>query len=367
MGPDQLLVLRLLRSDDSRWWIAIGAALAFGALSKYTIGAMVVGLAVGVLLTPARKYLRSGWLWLGALLSLLIFLPHLWWEVQHQLISLTFLQSIHARDLALGRADHFLRDQLLIGSNFCTFPLWIAGLWFYFGSERGRSYRLMGWLYLVPLLIFLLARGRFYYIVPAYPMLLAAGATWWVEKAGNFHLAGRRTAIAVTLLLLLVGTVEAVRLLMPVATIHSALWKKQSQLISDFPDEIGWPELVAEVAAVYHAQPSSSGRVAILAGNYGEAGAVNLYGSHYQLPRAISGVNSYWARGYGQPPPVTVVLVGFSRQRAERYFKEVTLAGHITNAEGVRNEETEDHPDIYVARQPREPWPELWQELRDCG
>jgi hypothetical protein len=42
----------------------------------------------------------------------------------------------------------------------------------------------------------------------------------------------------------------------------------------------------------------------ILAGNYGEAGAINLYGPAYDLPEAISGINSYWLRGYGDPPPL---------------------------------------------------------------
>ncbi|MEO6871497.1 MAG: glycosyltransferase family 39 protein [Chthoniobacterales bacterium] len=360
-------VICLLTTNDERWWLAVGAALAFGALTKYTIGALILGLALGVLLTPARRHLRSRWLWLGALLSVLLVLPHLFWEYQHHFITLDFLQSIHERDVGEGRADHFLVEQLLVGSSPATIWLWLAGLWFYFFAAGGRPYRVLGWMYLVPLLVFVIARGRFYYIAPAYPMLLAAGSTWFSEKVTTLSTTWRRTAIASAVVLLLGGAVLIVRLLMPVATLHSALWEKQIKLVDDFPEEIGWTDLVDEVARIYHAQPQKGGRVAILAGNYGEAGAINLFGPSHQLPPAISAVNTYWLRGYGEPAPETVVLVGFSRKAAERYFGEVTLAGHVTNSEGVRNEETEDHPDIFVVRHPRKPWPQLWVDLQDFG
>ncbi|MGI8435625.1 MAG: glycosyltransferase family 39 protein [Chthoniobacterales bacterium] len=361
-------VMRLLQSGDERWWLAIGLALAFGALTKYTIGVLGVGLAVGLLLTPARRQLRSRWLWIGAALSLLLVLPNLWWQWQHHFISLDFLQHIHQRDVEEGRADHFLVEQLLIGSNPLTIPLWLAGLWFFFFTERGRAFRAVGWMYVIPLAFFIIARGRSYYLAPAYPMLIAAGSTWWSEKASNFRPTARVIAATATIFLVAAGGIVTARLLLPVATIHSALWEKQIKLVGDFPDEIGWPELVDEVAAVCHGQTNANaGRVAILAGNYGEAGAINYFGPSRQLPRALSGVNSYWYRGYGEPAPETVVLIGYSRARAERYFQEVTLAGHLTNSAQVKNEETEDHPDIFVVRKPRKPWAELWPELQGFG
>ena len=105
-------------------------------------------------------------------------------------------------------------------------------------------------------------------------------------------------------------------------------------------------------------------RTGILTANYGEAGAINSYGPAYGLPEAISEVNSYWSRGYGNPPPETLVVLGFHRESVDKFFESCELAGHVTNQFGVENEETTYHPDIFVCRQPRYPWPELWKMLR---
>jgi hypothetical protein len=104
-----------------------------------------------------------------------------------------------------------------------------------------------------------------------------------------------------------------------------------------------------------------------LTGNYVEAGAINLYGPAYGLPEAISGVNSYWLRGYGDPAPQTVIVLGFSGVQAQQIFESCRAAGQITNRYGVRNEETRDHPVVFLCGKPRAPWPEVWKRLRSFG
>ena len=169
-------IIRLLRTGNPLLWLPIGAAIGLGMLSKYTMLFFVASILVGLLLTDTRRYLVSRWLWVGVVVSLLIFLPNLLWQVHHNFISLDFLHHIHARDIRIGRTQHFLREQLGIPANIFTIPLWIAGLFFYFRSPQGRRFRMLGWMFLVTFLIFLVAKGRSYYLAPAYPMLLAAGA-----------------------------------------------------------------------------------------------------------------------------------------------------------------------------------------------
>ena len=107
--------------------------------------------------------------------------------------------------------------------------------------------------------------------------------------------------------------------------------------------------------------------VGVLVGNYGEQGAVELLGPAYNLPRPISGTNSAWLRRYPDPPPSTLIVLGFSRGEANWAFTGCRLAGHNTNFLGVKNEESQEHPDIFVCGPPRLPWPEFWKKFRRFG
>jgi hypothetical protein len=136
----------------------------------------------------------------------------------------------------------------------------------------------------------------------------------------------------------------------------------------DLVEEIGWPELVETVAGIRDGlAPAERDQLGILTGNYGEAGAINLYGPSHGLPQAICGTNSFWARGYGNPPPQTLIVIGFSREFVERTFKSFEVVAHSSNRYGVANEETTRHPDIFVCRGLRQSWPEFWRTFQRFG
>ena len=357
---------RLCRSGDPRWWLAIGAAIGFGMLSKYSMPFLVAGLAVGFFTSGLRRQLPSKWLWLGASLALLLFLPNLIWQWRHDFISLAFLQHIHARDIRIGRTSSFLPDQLEI--TLLALPLALAGIYFYFFAERGRRFRVLGWMFLVPLVLFLLAKGRGYYLAPVYPMLYAGGAVLgesWLQPCGR----GWRIAVtSLAFVALLLNSALIASVVLPIAPVNSPWWKKMVQQNNDLREEIGWEELVENVARIRDSlSPEDRARVRIFCGNYGEAGAINLYGPRHGLPAAICPVNSFWERGYGDPPPELLIVLGGSAKNLEGRFDSVELVGHTTNREGVVNEETTDHPDIFLCRHLRAPWAEVWKKIRGFG
>jgi hypothetical protein len=359
-------MVQLLKSDDPRWWLAIGASIGFGMLTKYTMGVFVTGIVAGVVFTDARRYLKSKWLWYGAALSVLIFLPNLVWQAQHHFVSLDFLKHIHARDVRIGRTENFLPDQFKM--TLLALPLWLAGLYFCLFSKKGNCFRALGWMYLVPLIFFLVAKGRGYYLAAAYPMLYAAGSVWGEQWLAEMRQGWRIAVRAVVWVALAVDIAIIFALTLPVAPINSKWWKVSSKVQGDLVEEIGWPELVETVAQIRDSLPAGDRtRLGILAGNYGEAGAINLYGERYGLPHAISGVNSFWERGYGDPPPETLIVLGYSAHFLEENFASCEVVAHTWNPYGAQNEETRDHPDIYVCRGLRRPWPEFWKEARHYG
>lgn len=157
-------------------------------------------------------------------------------------------------------------------------------------------------------------------------------------------------------------------LMLPVAPVNSSLWKLTSGVHDNFVEQIGWPELVETVAGIYSALPEEEKHATgILAGNYGEAGAINLFGPAYGLPVAISGINSYWLRGYGTSPPKTLIVLGLSREFLEKHFAVCEPAGHVSNRLGVENEETRFHKEIWICRGLLQSWPEFWQSFRYFG
>jgi hypothetical protein len=154
-------------------------------------------------------------------------------------------------------------------------------------------------------------------------MLLAAGAVLsdqWPRWARGLTWA----ALAVAL-----GLVVA---LLPVAPIGTRWFEASISVNNDLREEIGWQDLVSTIANIRDSLPAEErATTGILTGNYGEAGAINLYGPAHGLPRALSRVNSFWLRGYPVPPPQTLIVVGLPQKFVEANFASCESKGTISN------------------------------------
>lgn len=195
-------VVRAINMNGAKYWLWFGVIIGVGLETKYTVSFFAFGIVVGLLLTHHRRFLKSKWIWLGAVVALLIFLPNLLWLVKHNFPFLELMHNIRQTGRDVARAPlAFIGDQALI-MNPILFPLWAGGLIWLFvgrntrdkgehengetGKERGNlpttpadrscSYRIFGWAYVVMLGTFIVLKGKNYYLAPAYPILFAAGA-----------------------------------------------------------------------------------------------------------------------------------------------------------------------------------------------
>ena len=361
-------VVRLLKSENPCWWLGIGTAIGLGMMTKYTIALSVAGVIVGVLVTRNRRYLKSRWLWGGALLALVIWLPNLIWQFQNHWISLYFLGSIHTRDVQNGLTSNFLVDQILFNFNLVMLCLVIAGLYYFFFTQAGQRYRIIGWMYVVPFVLLILIQGKGYYLGATYPVLAAGGAVWWEGRLTR--MASQRWARAWRWTTWGVFSVFAMLLIateLPVAPLGSAWWNTISKSNTELKSEVGWPELAQQVAKAYNSLPANEkSGAAILAASSGEIGSIDLYGPAYGLPRVISGFDSYWQYGYGNPPPRTLIVVGFDPDFLT-IFQDCKLIAPITTPFNIQNDETIDHRAIYLCHNLRQPWPEFWQHFQYFG
>jgi hypothetical protein len=267
----------------------------------------------------------------------------------------------------IGRAEGYFSQQFYVNMNPMTVPLFFFGLYYYFFAPDGAQYRAIGWIYVMTLALFGVSQGRFYYMAPAYPMILAGGAVQGERWLAGLTPKRQQLASRLTVGFLMLGAIIGVALTLPVAPINSALWDVTGNIHDNFVEQIGWEEMAQTVGEIYEREAGERPSLGIFVGNYGEAGALNLYGPSYGLPPVISPVNSNWDRGYGQNPPESVIALGFSKDFLDTLFQSCRIIGKNENDYGVDNEESRFSPDIFLCEDLRESWAKMWPQIRSFG
>jgi 4-amino-4-deoxy-L-arabinose transferase-like glycosyltransferase len=359
-----LSTAHVLRTGDERFWLGAGLGVGLGVLSKYAIAFPLLSLLAALVLLPSqRHHLKSRWFWLGAALATVIAAPNLIWLARHHFITLQMEHFIHLRDVRNGRAKGYFTDQ---------FKFMMVGLPFAVGGMiallRSSRFRLLSAFYIGPFVLLALAKGRGYYLLPAYPVLYAAGAvgleTWLATRAKAVR--GLVYAVVAAAVLAEVGAVAWANL--PIWRPGSPAWNWQMKNNDDMANEVGWPEFAAQVAAVRDKlTPAERAQYAVLAENYGEAGALDLYAPKYGLPVPISTVNDFHDRGYGTFEPQTVIIVGGNLEHANKFFSSCSVAATVHLPYDVQDEETVEHPQILICHHLRDPWPEVWARSQGFG
>ena len=347
-------VVRAVRTGSARAWLLTGLVLGVALLTKYTVLLFGLGLLVGLVATPARRQLRTPWPWAAALIAFALFLPNLLWQIAHGWPTLEFIANNNA-NVAMTAGGFLAAQPLLMGLP--GLLLGLAGLAWYF-SQRGRPFRVLGWIVLVTLAVLLATGGKDYYLGPTYPLAFAAGAVVlesWVRQRAKRWLA---PAVAAGFVVLGLVPVPAA---LPVLPVDAMVQHRIYEINEGYGEMLGWHELVATVAGVYDAlSPEERARTAIFTANYGEAGSIDLFGPRYGLPPAVSGHNAYHAWG---PPPdatTTVIALGFSEDYLRRFFATVEPVAVTTNPYGIPNEEFGST--VYLCRGLTEPLSRQWAD-----
>jgi Dolichyl-phosphate-mannose-protein mannosyltransferase len=351
------LIVRLLDSGDPRWWLAIGLTVGVSSAAKWNIAFLVATLAAGFAVTDGRRLLRSRYLLLGCGLAAALAAPDLIWQTAHGWPAMDVFRVLQ-QQAGHNRATYWLAQVLFTG--LALTPLWLTGLVWTLRSPSARRFRpaAIG-CGLVVLLQFVLG-GKAYYPGGAYSFLLAAGAvpvgSWLAARSPRVRLG------AVAALLASAAVMVTVALpVLPARVLHTVPVQKINY---DLGEEIGWPAEVALAAREYRALPAGERQVTtILAGNYGEAGALARFGAADGLPAAYSGSNNFWLWG---PPPATdvnAVAVNIDPALLRREFTTVRLVATYRNALGVSDDE--EGVQIYVATGLLSSWASAWPAFRD--
>jgi 4-amino-4-deoxy-L-arabinose transferase-like glycosyltransferase len=346
-----LLTLRLLRTGDGRWWLAIGAAVGFALDNKWLVALFLLALGVAVLITGPREVLRTWWLAAGIGVALALTAPILVWQAAHDWPLLTVAGGISEDDGGENRAL-FVPMQLVYVSPVLV-PVWVAGILRLWRDPGVRWARALAVSYPVLCAVLLVVGGKPYYAAPLLVLLTAAGA----EPAVRW-IAGHRAHAAV---LATIGLVVNVLVGLPVLP-ESALGPANA-LNAEQGEQVGWREFTETVAGVWDRVPDGDRATAvILTRNYGQAGAIEEYGADFGLPQPYTGHMSYADWG---PPPDTmtgpVVLVGQTGP-GESALEGCEPVTEHDNGYGLDNDEQGTM--IWLCTGTTAPWSEIWPGLR---
>ncbi len=368
------IVVTIIKTGRERLWLWFGVLAGLGLENKLSMAFLCFGIAVGLLLTENRKYLLSRWLWLGAAIAAAIYLPHVIWQAMNGFPTLEFIANAQATKNYHAALPEFLAQQLLI-MHPLTAPVWLAGLWYYFATDDGRRFRVLGWTFVAILAVFILQGAKAYYLVPAYPMLFAPGAAtierWGRERAWNWLVPATVGVIAIAgaAVAPMAMPILPVPLLIRYAAALGASEGvrmergKVGVLPQHFADMFGWTEKVEAVARVYQSlSPQDRAVTAIYAQNYGEAGAIDFFGPRYGLPRAISGHNSYWLWGPGELPARNLIVIGGDRKDLDQFCTEATVAAVVHCSLCMP---FEDNLPIYLCRGLKLPVRQIWPRAKN--
>lgn len=366
-----VLVVELIRSQRAACWYGLAVVAGLGMLTKYSIAFWLIGLAGGLLLSPQRKkWLNTPHPWLAALLALLLWLPNLWWQVQHRWPVLAHMEELRRTQLAYVKPVDFLSGQVLM--LFAAFLIAFPGLLYLLFGRRARPYRPLGIAFLLMLTTILALSGKAYYSLGGYLILFAFGGLvldqWLPSPRWKGLFAAALIAISSVVLPYALPVLPLDRMVDygDYMTDHFGLsgplvWEdgRQYALPQDYADMCGWDEMAERVGRLYQSLPEAvQDSCSIFGGSYGHAGALNYYGPEWDLPEALSFNGSFvlWA-------PQRVDFTWQIIVEDRKYDSPQPYFLHERLVDSVRHPLARDPGYIYLRHHPRIPVDSAWHIL----
>jgi hypothetical protein len=229
-----------------------------------------------------------------------------------------------------------------------------------------------GWCYAAIFTLFVLQRGKAYYLSPIYPILFASGGV----AIAHLIATQKWNWLKPTTLALVFCTMLLSPMALPILPVETFIVYQNTigieppreenhemgQLPQHFADMFGWKEKVAAVARAFHTlSPEEQTKCAIVADNYGRAGAIDFFGRKYGLPKAISRHNNYWLWGTRGYTGEVVIVLGGGLEDKQQLFESVEVA------ETVQCEYCmpyENNLRVYICRGIKTPIDGLWERQR---
>jgi hypothetical protein len=366
------VMVLLLKTGDAKYWIYFGIIAGVALMTKITVLFLGFAIAAALLMTSDRKYFLSWQLWTGAAIASLIFSPYILWQLAEGLPALEYYQNYASAKTWPATPVEFIKNQVVM-MNFLAFGVWLSGLCYFVFSKKARDFRVLGYAYIIVLIACIMLKVKFYLLAPFYTVLFAGGAVAIEQFADKRRIRCLKKAPAVVIFLVGLVHVPFVRPIVPAEFLieHSGMSlymgikgerKRIGRLHQHFADRFGWEEMAASVAKAYwKLSPEERSKACILAGNYGEAGAIWVFGDKLGLPKPISGHLQYFIWGPKGYSGEVVISIGVDLKTLKNHFDSVKgLASHRC----LLAMHHERYLVAFVCRKPKKPLDQMWPSFK---
>ncbi|QLE00259.1 glycosyltransferase family 39 protein [Galbibacter sp. BG1] len=355
-------IVKFINSKNKKFLILLGITFGLGLLNKYTIIVWAFGVFIGLFFYKKGVLFKNKWLYLSVLISLLIFLPNLIWQIQNEFPLLEHLQALNANQLNKITRLEFVLEQL----NFpFTLIISLIGLISLFTDRYLKKYKTIGVASIVIFSVMWLLHSKAYYVFAIYPVLFASGAVK-IERLFSKKSVWVYAIAVVTLVPFVYFIPEATPLLPIEKYVDYKNLKEENErveLTGDYADMFGWEEQVKLVDSVYQSlNPSEKINCVLWAENYGEAGVLKILEKKYNLPNPISRHGSFWTWGYGNKNASVYISLGNEKPSVEHVFEEVHLVKIITHKYVIGEE---NGIPLYICRKPKVDIEKWWKDYKE--
>jgi 4-amino-4-deoxy-L-arabinose transferase-like glycosyltransferase len=355
-----MLLVRIVRTGEHRWWLLIGLATGVGLENKSTIAPVLLALAVGAVCTRSWRAMTSRWTVAAGAIAVVLWLPNLWWQARHGWTLVSFSRAIARYPGGENRAQLVPFQLLVLGPPLA--PVLIAGIVSVWRRPAWRRLRFLPIGYVALLVVLAVSGGKGYYAAGLVLPFAATGSIMTVEWMGLRRRALRRVLVVTAIVAnTAVGAVVTLPLL-PQRLVGGAI----VDLNHDAAETIGWPAFVDQVAVAVSALPPSERSTAvILTVNYGEAGAIDRFGPARGIGPAYSGHNSYTT--FRTPPDTQgpVVAIGFDDLSNDPVLGRCAIIATIATPDEIDNDENGAR--IWRCNAPSQGWASVWGSLAHEG
>jgi len=369
-----LLIIKMIKENDTKYWIPIGIIFGLGLMNKHTIILYSVAIIFGFMLSGNTKLLLSKNFLYSIIIAFVIFLPNLIWQTANGFPSLEFYDNATKfKNIDSNFVDVIMFQ--ILSANPILSIIWITGLISLIFNKKLSTYRLFGWAFIFLMTIMITSgSSRPDRIVSIYYILIPTG--WMAIEAIRNKWINLSIKYSVFILSLVVGLI-LVPFSIPILSPDTAE-KYFEETGLNIPIEEGlesslpmfyvyrmdWEKPAEALSKIYTSLPENEkSKTLIVAGNYGFASSIEFYSQKYELPKVICNHNSFWhwSRDILRDDITTLISFGITKESLEDSFDSVRSTGIV-----VQSKYWYEHfrRPIFICRNPKDDLLKLWIKAR---